>query len=101
MSEAKKAGVPDKPSSARRAIHIVGAVLVVVVLPVVLLDTLVGKFAANAMVLGLLFGVIGSMVGGTRRMTYLAVPFGVAGGLGAFIGDLGQAPLWAAVRRSP
>jgi hypothetical protein len=84
MSEAKKADVPDKPSSARRAIHIVGAVLVAVVLPVVLLETLVGKFAADAMVLGLLFGVIGSMVGGTRRMVYLAVPFGVAGGLGSF-----------------
>ena len=60
------------------------AVLVAVVLPVVLVDILVGNFAANALVLGLVFGVIGSMVGGTRRMTYLAVPFGVAGGLGAF-----------------
>jgi hypothetical protein len=57
---------------------------VVVVLPVVLVDILVGKFAANALFLGLLFGVLGSMVGGTRRMVYLAVPFGVAGGLGAF-----------------
>ena len=27
--------------------------------------------------------VLGSLVGGTRRMLYLAVPFGVAGGLGA------------------
>ena len=74
---------PAPPSSTRRAIHIVAAVLVVVVLPVVLVDTLVGKFAANALFLGLLFGVLGSMVGGTRRMLYLAVPFGVAGGLGA------------------
>ena len=75
---------PDKPSSSRRTIHIVGAVVVVVVLPVVLLDALVGKFVANALLLGLLFGVLGSMVAGTRRMVYLAVPFGVAGGLGAF-----------------
>jgi hypothetical protein len=75
---------PNKPSGARRAIHIVTAVLVVVILPVVLVDLLVGKFAANALFLGLLFGVLGSMVGGTRRMVYLAVPFGVAGGLGAF-----------------
>jgi hypothetical protein len=75
---------PDKPSHGGRAIHIVCAVVVGLVLPVVLLDTLVGKFAANAMFLGLLFGVIGSMVGGTRRMVYLAVPFGIAGGLGAF-----------------
>ncbi len=84
MSGAKRAEGPDKAASARRVMHIVGAVLVAVVLPVVLLETLVGKFAADAMVLGLLFGVIGSMVGGTRRMVYLAVPFGVAGGLGAF-----------------
>jgi hypothetical protein len=79
-----KEAAPNKPSGARRAIHIVAAVLVVVVLPVVLVDILVGKFAANALFLGLLFGVLGSMVGGTRRMVYLAVPFGVAGGLGAF-----------------
>jgi MFS family permease len=75
---------PDKPSRIHRAIHIIGAVLVVAVLPVALVETLVGKFAANALVLGLLMGVVGSMVGGTRRMVYLAVPFGVAGGLGAF-----------------
>jgi hypothetical protein len=81
----QKAGNPvGKPTGARRAVHIVLAVLIVVVLPVVLVDVFVGKFAADALVLGLLFGVIGSLVGGTRRMTYLAVPFGVAGGLGAF-----------------
>lgn len=85
MSQPKdKEAAPNKPSGARRAIHIIAAVLVVVVLPVVLVDILVGKFAANALFLGLLFGVLGSMVGGTRRMVYLAVPFGVAGGLGAF-----------------
>ena len=75
---------PNKPSKGRRAIHIAGAVIVVVILPIVLVDALVGKFAANTLFLGLLFGVVGSMVGGTRRMLYLAVPFGVAGGLGAF-----------------
>jgi hypothetical protein len=74
----------DKPSVVHRTVHIVVAVLVVVVVPVVLVNVLVGKFTADALVLGLLFGVIGSMVGGTRRMTYLAVPFGVAAGLGAF-----------------
>lgn len=76
--------VPDKPLRARRIKHIVGAVLVVVVVPVVVLDALVGKFAADALLLGLLLGVVGSMVGGTRRMVYLAIPFGVAGALGAF-----------------
>jgi hypothetical protein len=76
--------VSDKPSGARRAIHVVGAVLVVVVVPVVLVDALVGSFAANALFLGMLFGVLGSMIAGTRRLLYLAVPFGVAAGLGAF-----------------
>jgi hypothetical protein len=76
--------VPDKPSGSRRAIHIVGAVVVVVILPVVLVDVFVGKFAANALLLGLFLGVVGSMVGGTRRMLYIVVPFGVAAGLGAF-----------------
>ena len=75
---------PDPPSSTRRAIHIVAAVLVGVVLPVALVDTLVGRFAANALFLALFLGVLGSMIGGTRRMVYLAVPFVVAGGLGAF-----------------
>ena len=74
---------PDSPPSTRRAIHIVAAVLVGVVLPVALVDTLVGHFAANALLLAMFLGVVGSMIGGTRRMVYLAVPFAVAGGLGA------------------
>ena len=72
------------PSGARWTIHILAAALVVVVLPAVLVDIFVGVFAANALLLGLFLGVVGSMVGGTRRMVYLAVPFGVAAGLGAF-----------------
>ena len=74
----------DPPPSTRRAIHIVAAVLVGVVLPVALVDILVGHFAANALFLALFLGVLGSMIGGRRRMVYLAVPFAVAGGLGAF-----------------
>jgi hypothetical protein len=64
-------------------IHVVGALLVVVVLPVVLLDVLVAGFAANAMFLGLVYGAVGSMLGGTRRMVYLAPLVGVAAGFGA------------------
>ena len=82
--EAAPAGAPDKPSRARRMIHILGAVLVAVVLPVVLIDALVGKFGADAMIIGLLLGVLGSKIGGTRRMLYLAPGVGVAAGLGAF-----------------
>jgi hypothetical protein len=63
--------------------HILGAVLAAVVLPVVLIDALVGKFGAAAMILGLLLGFLGSKIGGTRRMLYVAPGVGVAAGLGA------------------
>ena len=76
--------VQDKPSTGRRAIHVIGAILVVVVVPVVLMDALVGSFGADAMLVGLLYGVSGANLGGTRRMLYLAPLVGVAAGLGAF-----------------
>jgi hypothetical protein len=82
--KADPAVASGKPSRARRMIHILGAVLVAVVLPVVLIDALVGKFGADAMIIGLLVGVLGSKVGGTRRMLYVAPWVGVAAGLGAF-----------------
>ena len=72
-----------KPSRTRRVIHVVLAVLVAFVLPVVLLHALAGPSAANAMVLGTLVGALGSKVGGTRRMLYLAPAIGLAAGLGA------------------
>ena len=77
------AAVPGKPSRARRMIHILGAALVAVVLPVVLMHALLGELGARAMVIGLLLGVIGSKLGGTRRMLYLAPAVGIAAGLGA------------------
>lgn len=73
-----------KPSGAQRTIHIVVASLVVIVLPVVLVDAVVGKFGGDAMFIGIAFGVIGSKIGGTRRMLYVAPGFAVAAGLGAF-----------------
>ena len=82
--KADPAGVPGKPSRARRMLHILGAVLVAVVLPVVLIDALVGEFGADAMIIGLVLGVLGSKIGGTRRMLYLAPGVGVVAGLGAF-----------------
>jgi MFS family permease len=71
-------------SRARRVVHIVLAVLVAFVVPVLLLDALVGQYGANAMVLGVVVGVLGSKIGGTRRMLYLAPAIGLAAGLGAF-----------------
>ena len=75
--------VPGKPSGSRRMIQILGAALVGVVLPVVVLYLLLGELGSRAMVIGLMVGVIGSKLGGTRRMLYLAPAVGVAGGLGA------------------
>jgi MFS family permease len=77
------AGVPAKPSGARRVVQILGAVLVVVVLPVGLMHALAGKLGSSATVLGLLLGVLGAKIGGTRRMLYLAPAVAVAAGLGA------------------
>jgi hypothetical protein len=77
------AGVSDKPSGAHRVLQILGAVLVVVVLPVALMHALAGKLGASAMVLGLLLGVLGAKIGGTRRMLYLAPAVAAAAGLGA------------------
>jgi MFS family permease len=64
-------------------IQILAAVLVAVVLPVVVVGAFVGHFGASALFLGLLLGVLGSKLGGTRRMLYLAPAIGVAAGLGA------------------
>ena len=78
------AEVRGKPSRARRTMHILGALLVAVVLPAVVIGVLVGKFGATAMVTGVLLGGVGAKLGGTRRMSYLAPLMGLAAGLGAF-----------------
>lgn len=46
---------PDKPPGQGRAMHVIGAILLVVVLPVVLMDVLVGRFGANAMFMVLVY----------------------------------------------
>jgi len=76
--------VHEKTSGTRRTAHVVGAVLLVAVLPAVLLWVLIGEFAASAMFVGLLLGVVGSKLGGARRMAYLAPAVGLAAGLGAY-----------------
>lgn len=77
------ANASAKPSRVSRVIRIVLAVLVAFVMPVVLLDVFVGQYGANAMVLGALVGALGSKIGGTRRMLYVAPAIGLAAGLGA------------------
>jgi hypothetical protein len=70
-----------KPSGARRMLNIIGAILVTVVLPVLVVGALIGHFAASAMFIGLLWGGLGAKLGGTRRMMYLAPAVGLAAGL--------------------
>ena len=89
---------PGKPSRAGRIAHVLGAVLVFVVLPMVLVGALVGQLGVGAMGTGLLLGAAGSKIGGTRPMTYLPPAIGVAGGLGAYTAyDWGWVALLATV----
>jgi hypothetical protein len=77
-------GVGDKPSGAHRLMHILGALLVAFVLPALLMGALVGQLGVSAMFIGLLLGVVGSKIGGTHRMLFVAPVIGLAAGLGAF-----------------
>jgi MFS family permease len=77
-------GAGDKASGARRWLNIAVAILVAVVLPIVLVDVLVGSYEANAMLLGAMYGGLGAKIGGTRRMLYIAPGIGLAAGLAAF-----------------
>jgi hypothetical protein len=65
-------------------LHVVVAVLVVFGLPAVLMGVLVGGFGVWAVFVGLLLGVVGSKLAGTRRMLFVAPLLGLAAGLGAF-----------------
>jgi Fusaric acid resistance protein-like len=82
--EADAGRAQDKPSGARRIIHILGALLVAVVLPALLMGALVGRLGVSALFIGLTLGVAGSKIGGTHRMLFVAPMLGVAAGLGAF-----------------
>ena len=88
MSDAEQAQTsgepPAKPSTTRRLVHIVGAVLVVVVLPALLMYAVAGELGVSAMFVGVLLGAVGAKLGGTRRMLYVAPVVGLAAGLGAF-----------------
>jgi len=72
-----------KPSPARRTSQIVGAVLVGVGVPALVVGLLIGEFAAYALLMGVLLGGVGAKLGGTRRMLVLAPVVGLAAGLGA------------------
>jgi hypothetical protein len=82
-AEPDAGGVGDKPSGAHRLMHVLGALLVAVVLPALLVGVLVGSLGVSALFIGLLLGVVGSKLGGTHRMLFVAPMLGVAAGLGA------------------
>src|SRR5262245_51648016 len=86
MSDAAQGGTPkgQTKATAHRLVHILGAVLVAVVLPAVVIGVLVGTLGVYALIMGLLLGVTGSKVGGTRRMLLVAPVMGVGAGLAAF-----------------
>ena len=48
------------------------------------MDALVGRLGVSALFIGLILGVVGSKIGGTHRMLFVAPMLGVAAGLGAF-----------------
>jgi hypothetical protein len=73
-----------EPSSAQRVVHILGAVVVAVVLPALLMYAFVGSLGVVAMFVGLILGVAGAKLAGTHRMLYVAPAIGIAAGLGAF-----------------
>lgn len=74
----------SQAAAGRRMSRVLAAAVVVVVLPVVLADVLVGSYAANAMLTGIVWGALGAKIGGTRRMMYLAPVVGLTAGLAAF-----------------
>jgi Fusaric acid resistance protein-like len=74
----------DKPSGVRRLLHIIGAVLVALVLPALVIGAFVGELGVAAMFTGLLLGATGAKIGGTHRMMYVAPVIGIAAGLGAY-----------------
>ena len=78
--------VREKPSGAHCLLHVLGAVLVAVVPPTLLMGALVGSLGVSAVFIGLILGVVGSKIGGTYRMLFVAPVLGVAAGLGAFDG---------------
>lgn len=77
------AGTPAKHSGVRRWLHILGAVVVAVVLPVAVAGIVAGELGAQAVFLGVVLGGTGAKLGGTRRMLYLAPAVGGAAALGA------------------
>src|SRR5262249_34665167 len=74
----------ETPAPSGRLLHILGAVVVGVVLPALLVGALVGELGVSALFIGVVWGVAGAKLGGTRRLTYLTPAIGVIAGLAAY-----------------
>src|SRR6478609_1895562 len=75
---------PQEPSGSHRVLHLLGALIVGVVLPAVLVGALVGELGVSALFTGVVWGAVGAKLAGTRRMVYVTPLVGVAAGLGAY-----------------
>src|SRR6476646_4158556 len=82
-AERAAASAADGPSR-RRLLHLIGALLVGVVLPALLVGVLVGELGVSALFTGVVWGAVGSKLAGTRRMVYVTPLVGVVAGLGAY-----------------
>src|SRR6478609_4276893 len=71
-------------SGGHRVLHLLGALLVGVVLPAVLVGALVGELGVSALFTGVVWGAVGAKLAGTRRMVYVTPLVGVVAGLGAY-----------------
>lgn len=74
----------ETPSASGRLLHILGAVLVGAVLPGLLVGAFVGALGVSALFTGVVWGVLGAKLGGTRRLAYLTPAVGVVAGLAAY-----------------
>ena len=83
--EPSEAAAPaaDGPSRSR-LLHLVGALLVGVVLPALVVGALVGELGVSALFTGVVWGAVGAKLAGTRRMVYVTPLVGVVAGLGAY-----------------
>ena len=64
---------PQEPSGSHRLLHLLGALLVGVVLPAVLVGALVGELGVSALFTGVVWGAVGAKLAGTRRMVYVTI----------------------------
>src|SRR6188472_4452273 len=67
----------QKPSGGHRILHLLGALLVGVVLPAVLVGALMGELGVSALFTGVVWGAVGAKLAGTRRMVYVTPLVGV------------------------